>query len=72
MLHPPEVAGASVSILNKDTRLFREAAESEHVQTPLADLFYTHWQKAMDAGMQDQDLPSAYYEISQRMLKDKG
>jgi len=45
MLHPPETPGSTVSILDKDTRLFREAAKVGDVRTPLADLAYAHWQK---------------------------
>jgi len=69
MLHPPEVAGGTVAILDKDTRLFREAAKGAHVQTPLADIFYVRWQEAMRAGMQDRDFAPGYYEVTQRMMK---
>ncbi|WP_213804818.1 NAD(P)-dependent oxidoreductase [Granulicella sp. dw_53] len=71
MLHPPEVVGGTVTLLAKDTRLFREAAKDGHVQTPLADVFHARWEEAIEAGMQDRDFAPAYYEVSQRLLKDK-
>src|SRR5580700_7778688 len=39
MLHPPETPGATMGLGEKDIRLFRDAAQSERVGTPLGDAF---------------------------------
>ncbi len=63
MLHPPEHPGGTVAIGEKDTRLFREAAQSAHLPTPLADQFYGHFQRAIEAGMKDQDWAAGYLQL---------
>lgn len=63
MLHPPEHPGGTMAIGEKDTRLFREAAQSGHVPTPLADQFYANFQRAIEAGMKDQDWAAGYLQL---------
>jgi len=63
MLHPPEKPGGTIAIGEKDTRLFREAAESGGVATPLADQFYANFQRAIEAGMKDQDWAAGYLQL---------
>jgi 3-hydroxyisobutyrate dehydrogenase-like beta-hydroxyacid dehydrogenase len=67
MLHPPEKAGGTISLGEKDTRLFLEAAGQVHVKTPLAALFHQHLLKAMEEGMKDKDWAAGYYELAQRL-----
>ena len=63
MLHPPEKPGGTIAIGEKDTRLFREAAQSGHVPTPLADQFYANFRRAIEAGMKDQDWAAGYLQL---------
>jgi 3-hydroxyisobutyrate dehydrogenase-like beta-hydroxyacid dehydrogenase len=63
MLHPPERPGGTIAIGEKDTRLFREAAQSAHLNTPLADQFYANFHRAMEAGMKDQDWAAGYLQL---------
>lgn len=63
MLHPPEKPGGTIALGEKDTRLFREAAQSEQVKTPLADLFLANFHRAFEAGMKDQDWAAGYYQL---------
>jgi 3-hydroxyisobutyrate dehydrogenase-like beta-hydroxyacid dehydrogenase len=63
MLHPPEHPGGTVAIGEKDTRLFREAAHSAHVGTPLADEFHANFKRAIEAGMKDQDWAAGYLQL---------
>jgi 3-hydroxyisobutyrate dehydrogenase-like beta-hydroxyacid dehydrogenase len=60
MLAPPERPGATIKLGAKDTRLFREAAESTHTPTPLADLYQGHLKEAIDAGLGDDDWAAGY------------
>ena len=63
MLHPPEKPGGTIAIGEKDTRLFREAAQLGHVATPLADQFYANFERAIQAGMKDQDWAAGYLQL---------
>lgn len=67
MLHPPENAGGTIALGVKDTGLFREAAQSSNVKTPLADIFNTHFRQAMEAGMKDQDWAAGYYQLARNL-----
>jgi 3-hydroxyisobutyrate dehydrogenase-like beta-hydroxyacid dehydrogenase len=66
MLHPPEKAGGTIALGEKDMRLFREAAEGVKVKTPLADEFEKGLKRAIDAGMQDDDWAAGYYKLTQK------
>ncbi|MGA7525238.1 MAG: NAD(P)-dependent oxidoreductase [Acidobacteriaceae bacterium] len=63
MLHPPEIPGGTIALGEKDTRLFREAAQSGHVRTPLADQFLANFHRAIEAGMKDQDWAAGYLQL---------
>jgi 3-hydroxyisobutyrate dehydrogenase-like beta-hydroxyacid dehydrogenase len=63
MLHPPETPGATMGLGEKDIRLFRDAAQSERVGTPLADAFLATFHRAFEAGMKDQDWAAGYYRL---------
>lgn len=63
MLNPPEHAGGTIELGDKDLRLFREAAESAQVKTPLADEFGALLDRAMEAGMKDEDWAGGYYKL---------
>jgi 3-hydroxyisobutyrate dehydrogenase-like beta-hydroxyacid dehydrogenase len=67
MLDPPEHPGGTIALGEKDIRLFREAAKSSDVKTELADLFETNFQKAIEAGMKDEDWAAGYYRLAQSM-----
>jgi 3-hydroxyisobutyrate dehydrogenase-like beta-hydroxyacid dehydrogenase len=67
MLDPPVPPGGTIALGDKDTRLFREAAEGAQVQTPLADLFHAHLKFAIEAGMKDQDWAAGYYQLARSM-----
>ncbi len=67
MLDPPEHPGGTIALGEKDIRLFREAAKSANVKTELADLFEANFQKAIEAGMKDEDWAAGYYRLSQSM-----
>jgi 3-hydroxyisobutyrate dehydrogenase-like beta-hydroxyacid dehydrogenase len=63
MLHPPEHPGGTVAIGEKDTRLFREAAQSADLATPLADQFHANFHRAIEAGMKDEDWAAGYLQL---------
>lgn len=63
MLHPPEKPGGTIALGAKDMRLFREAAHSANVETPLADLYMKNFHRAIEAGMKDQDWAAGYLQL---------
>lgn len=63
MLHPPGTPGATMAVGEKDLRLFREAAQTGRVNTPLADLFMATFHRAFEAGMKDADWAAGYYRL---------
>jgi 3-hydroxyisobutyrate dehydrogenase-like beta-hydroxyacid dehydrogenase len=67
MLHPPETPGGTIALGEKDLRLFREAAQGEHIRTPLADVFMATFDRAMEAGMKEQDWAAGYYQLERGM-----
>ena len=71
MIHPPKQAGATIALGEKDMRLFREAAHSAGVETPLGDIFEEHLQRAMEAGMKDADWAAGYYQLAKSMTAKK-
>lgn len=64
MLDPPKQAGGSIAIGDKDMRLFREAAHGVGVETPLGDTFAEHLQRAVEAGMKNEDWAEGYYRLA--------
>jgi 3-hydroxyisobutyrate dehydrogenase-like beta-hydroxyacid dehydrogenase len=71
MLHPPANPGGTVAIGEKDTRLFREAAQSAGVETPLGDSFAANWNRAIEAGMRDEDWAAGYYKLTRKLTATK-
>jgi 3-hydroxyisobutyrate dehydrogenase-like beta-hydroxyacid dehydrogenase len=67
MLDRPKEPRATIALGEKDMRLFREAAHAAGVQTPLGDAFEAHLQRAIDAGMKDQDWAEGYYRLAKDM-----
>jgi 3-hydroxyisobutyrate dehydrogenase-like beta-hydroxyacid dehydrogenase len=67
MLHPPETPGATIALGEKDMRLFREAAHSAGVKTPLGDTFAAHLERAIESGMKDADWAAGYYRLAKGM-----
>lgn len=63
MLTPPETPGATMAVGEKDMRLFRDAAHTEHLSTPLADLFLATFHRAFEAGMKDADWAAGYLQL---------
>jgi 3-hydroxyisobutyrate dehydrogenase-like beta-hydroxyacid dehydrogenase len=63
MLDPPKEPGGTIAIGDKDMRLFREAAERVRVETPLGSVFAENLDRAIEAGMKDQDWAAGYYKI---------
>lgn len=58
MLDPPPSPGATIKLGEKDTQLFRDAANAGQTPTPLADLFHYQLDAAVSAGGGDHDWPS--------------
>jgi 3-hydroxyisobutyrate dehydrogenase-like beta-hydroxyacid dehydrogenase len=65
MLHPPATPGATMAVGEKDTRLFREAAQAGQVKTPLADGFMAEFHRAFEAGMKEADWAAGYLRLQQ-------
>lgn len=65
MLSPPATPGATMAVGEKDMRLFREAAQSGQVKTPLGDVFMSTFHRAFEAGMKDADWAAGYLELQQ-------
>jgi 3-hydroxyisobutyrate dehydrogenase-like beta-hydroxyacid dehydrogenase len=63
MLRPPATPGATMTVGEKDMRLFRDAAQGAQVGTPLADLFLATFHRAFEAGMKDADWAAGYYRL---------
>jgi 3-hydroxyisobutyrate dehydrogenase-like beta-hydroxyacid dehydrogenase len=70
MLDPPQQPGGTISLGEKDIRLFRNAAKSAGVQTPLADAFEEKLRMAIEAGMKDRDWAAGYYRLTQSITDD--
>lgn len=70
MLHPPATPGATMAVGEKDTRLFRDAAESGQVKTPLADLFLANFHRAFASGMREADWAAGYLELERKASKE--
>ncbi|HMG87264.1 MAG TPA: NAD(P)-dependent oxidoreductase [Terracidiphilus sp.] len=66
MLHPPEHAGASISLGAKDTRLLREAAAARNTRLSLADNLAEIFEQAKQAGLANEDWAVGQYRIAQQ------
>jgi 3-hydroxyisobutyrate dehydrogenase-like beta-hydroxyacid dehydrogenase len=66
MLHPPEHAGASISLGAKDTRMLREAAAARNTRLSLADNLAEIFEQAKQAGLANEDWAVGQYRIAQR------
>jgi 3-hydroxyisobutyrate dehydrogenase-like beta-hydroxyacid dehydrogenase len=71
MLNPPEQAGASISLGEKDTRSLREAAASRGTRVKLADTLAEIFAKAKAAGLANQDWAVGMYRMSQLGSKSR-
>lgn len=71
MLEPPAKPGGTVSLGEKDARLFLDAAREAHAPTPLAEMFHQHLVRAMKEGMQDQDWAGGYYHLARKLAQQK-
>jgi 3-hydroxyisobutyrate dehydrogenase-like beta-hydroxyacid dehydrogenase len=69
MLHPPEQAGASILLGEKDTRLLREAAASRGMRVGLADTLAEIFAEARAAGLGNEDWAVGQYRMAQRRGK---
>jgi 3-hydroxyisobutyrate dehydrogenase-like beta-hydroxyacid dehydrogenase len=66
MLHPPEEPGATVHLGAKDTRLFREAGHDAGFDSGLAAYLAGQMNRAIEAGLGDDDWPVSIYRATQR------
>jgi 3-hydroxyisobutyrate dehydrogenase-like beta-hydroxyacid dehydrogenase len=71
MLEPPATPGGTVSLGEKDARLFIEAAREAHTPTPLAEIFHQHLLRAMKDGMQDDDWAGGFYRLARKLAHEK-
>ena len=70
MLEPPATPGGTISLGEKDARLFLNAAHESHAPTPLAELFHLHLLRAMDEGMRDEDWAGGYYHLARKLAQN--
>jgi 3-hydroxyisobutyrate dehydrogenase-like beta-hydroxyacid dehydrogenase len=66
MLNPPEHAGATISLGEKDLRLLREAAASHNTRISLAENLAQVFAEARTAGLADEDWAVGQYRMAQR------
>lgn len=71
MLEPPAKPGGTVSLGEKDARLFLDAAREAHAPTPLAEIFHQHLLRAISEGMQDDDWAGGYYNLARKLAQQK-
>jgi 3-hydroxyisobutyrate dehydrogenase-like beta-hydroxyacid dehydrogenase len=71
MLNPPETPGATMAVGEKDMRLFREAAQSGRVKTPLADVFMSTFHRAFEAGMKEADWAAGYLRLERTVNREE-
>jgi 3-hydroxyisobutyrate dehydrogenase-like beta-hydroxyacid dehydrogenase len=64
MLDPPKPPGGTIALGEKDTRLFQNAAREAKVKTPLADMFRARLDRAIDAGLKNEDWAGGYYRLT--------
>lgn len=66
MLNPPEIAGATIDLGAKDTRLLREAAAARNTRLALADNLAEIFEQAKQAGLSNEDWAVGQYRMAQR------
>jgi 3-hydroxyisobutyrate dehydrogenase-like beta-hydroxyacid dehydrogenase len=66
MLNPPEHAGATVGLGEKDTRLLREAAAGRGTRVRLADTLADIFAQAKASGLGNEDWAVGIYRMSQK------
>ncbi len=66
MLHPPQNAGASIQLGQKDLGLLREAAESKGVKLSLAETLADIFAEAVRDGLGSEDWAVGQYRMAQR------
>jgi 3-hydroxyisobutyrate dehydrogenase-like beta-hydroxyacid dehydrogenase len=66
ILHPPEHAGASISLGAKDTRMLREAAAARNTRLSLADNLAEIFEQAKQSGLANEDWAVGQYRIAQK------
>ncbi|MCL5262822.1 MAG: NAD(P)-dependent oxidoreductase [Acidobacteria bacterium] len=71
MLEPPVKPGGTVSLGEKDARLFLEAARESRAPTPLGEMFHQHLLRATKEGMQDEDWAGGYYRLARQLAHQK-
>lgn len=71
MLEPPAKPGGTISLGEKDARLFLDAAREAHAPTPLAEIFHQHLLRAMSEGMQSDDWAGGYYNLARKLADQK-
>ena len=69
ILNPPAKPGATVSLGMKDTRLFREAAHTKEIKTPLGDYLAAQLDEAAASGWKDEDWAVGQYKAAQKLSK---
>jgi 3-hydroxyisobutyrate dehydrogenase-like beta-hydroxyacid dehydrogenase len=69
MLNPPEHAGATISLGEKDLRLLREAAASRNTHLSLTDTLAQVFAEARAAGLADEDWAVGQYKMAQKRGK---
>jgi 3-hydroxyisobutyrate dehydrogenase-like beta-hydroxyacid dehydrogenase len=71
MLNPPAHPGGTIAVGEKDTRLYRQAAHAASVKTPLGDLYYAHFERAINADMKEADWAAGYYQLAKSTNRDE-
>lgn len=71
MLEPPAQPGGTVSLGEKDARLFLDAARDADSPTPLAEIFHQHLLRAIREGMQEEDWAGGYYNLARKLAEKK-
>lgn len=66
MLHPPEHPGATISIGEKDIRLFHDATESAGVRLGLVEYLQEQFNVAIRDGMGESDWAVGQYRVTQQ------
>jgi 3-hydroxyisobutyrate dehydrogenase-like beta-hydroxyacid dehydrogenase len=69
MLNPPEHAGATISLGEKDLRLLREAARSRNTKLSLSDTLAQVFAEARAAGLADEDWAVGQFRMAQKRGK---
>ncbi len=69
MLNPPQNAGASMGLGEKDNRLLRQAAASAHVGLSLADKLAEIFTQARQLGLGEEDWAVGQYRMAERRAK---